>query len=164
MKPFHTCIFVSTLLFAAACAPAQPWLVTDTIGPLPSPAAARPTGSLIVYTETERPGADPTDYAPHSDYRLYSMDGSLLRWVTNRNAPMGRAPATVELPIGHYKVVAAAPGAGLLNIPVVINQSQTTLVDLINEVFPPPSKQGPDLDTGHWVRLPSGQIIGSKAE
>ncbi len=164
MNTLRTCIYLSAVLFATACAPVQPRLIPDTVGPIESTQRVQAIGSLIVYTDTERPGADPIDYAPHSDYRLYSKDDVLLFWVTNRNAPMGHAPATVELPIGHYKVVAAAPGVGLLSIPVAIIQSQTTVVDLINQVFPPPSKQTPDLAAGNWVRLPNGQIIGSRAQ
>ncbi|WP_116809830.1 PEGA domain-containing protein [Steroidobacter cummioxidans] len=162
MTFLRTHVVLLALTFAG-CAPVQPFSVPEIIGPLQTaPTAA--TGSLIVYTETERPGADPSDYEPHSDYRLSSKDGKLLRSVNNRNAPSGRAPASVELPVGYYTVTANAPGFGLINIPVAIEASQTTVVDLTNQVFPPASTNSVQSDADGWVRLPNGQVIGSKAQ
>ena len=92
------------------------------------------------------------------------MDGRLLRSVDNRSSPFGRGLATVELPVGHYRVSASAPQFGLISIHVVINPAQTTVIDLINEVLP---RSLADAEQGageQWVRLPNGQVIGSKAE
>lgn len=162
MTSIRKLTFTLALPIFSGCAPVHPLVVSETIGPMQSPVAVHQHGSLIVYSDTERPGADPGDYAPHSDYSLYSVDGQLLRSVTNRNAPFGRAPATVQLPVGRYKVVAIAPKFGLISIPVVIANSQTTVVDLISEVYPPADKLQPD--AREWVQLPDGQIIGTKAE
>lgn len=150
----------ATSLFFAACGTVQPCVVNDPIGPLPSSfESATPHGTLIVYSDTQRPAIDPADYAPHSDYLLYSESGVRLRTVENRISAFGRGPAEVSLAVGKYRVLASAPRVGLVSLPVVIRDSQTTVVDLVNQVVPQSAADG-----NEWVRLPNGQIIGAKSQ
>ena len=160
MKIARTSIALAVLLGVAGCAPVQPLVVSDAVGPLqPLLRESGPHGSMIVYTDTQGPVADPGDYSPHSSYELYSMDGKLLQTVENRSATDGRQPKMLRLAVGRYQVTADAPRVGLVSIPIVIAEEQTTVVDLNREVLPHLLVAGED-----WVRLPNGVVIGSKAQ
>lgn len=89
---------------------------------------------------------------------LYSMAGQVLQSVENRSATDWREPKTLRLGVGRYLVTALAPRVGLVSVPVVIGEEQITVVDLNHEVLPGLSVAGEQ-----WVRLPNGQVIGSKA-
>lgn len=113
---------------------------------------------LVVYSDTEGLVDDPGDYSPHSGYKLYSMEGQGLQSVENRSATDWREPKTLRLGVGRYLVTAFAPHVGLVSVPVVIGDEQTTIVDLNHEVLPGSSVGE------QWVRLPNGQVIGAKAQ
>ena len=160
MKVVRISIALSVLLGAAGCAAVRPLVIADAVGPLqPLLAETGPHGSMIVYSDTEGPLADPADYSPHSGYKLHSTDGRLLQVVENRSATDARQPRTLRLGVGRYVVTALAPRVGLVSIPVVIDAEQVTVVDLNREVLPSLLVAGEE-----WVRLPNGQIIGSKAQ
>jgi len=160
MKIARMSIALSVLLGAVGCAPVQPLVIADAVGPLqPLLAETGPHGTMIVYTDTEGPLADPADYSPHTGYKLYSMDGRLLQAVENRSVTDGRQPKALRLGVGRYLVTASAPRVGLVSIPVVIGEEQVTVVDLNREVLPNLLVAGEE-----WVRLPNGEIIGSKAQ
>ena len=160
MKIACMSIALSALLGLVGCAPIRPLVIGDAVGPLqPLLNESGPHGSLIVYSDTEGPVGDPGDYSPHSGYKLYSMAGKLLQSVENRSATDGREPKTLRLGIGRYLVTASAPRVGLVSVPVVIGEEQITVVDLNQEVLPSLLVAGEQ-----WVRLPNGQVIGSKAQ
>ena len=160
MKIARMSIALSVLLGVVGCAPVQPLVIADAVGPLqPLLAETGPHGTMIVYTDTEGPLADPADYSPHTGYKLYSMDGRLLQAVENRSVTDGRQPKALRLGVGRYLVTASAPRVGLVSIPVVIGEEQVTVVDLNREVLPNLLVAGEE-----WVRLPNGEIIGSKAQ
>jgi hypothetical protein len=160
MNMARPAIVLSALLGLAGCAPVQPLVVADAVGPLqPLIAESGPHGSMIVYSDTQGPVADPADYSPHSDYKLYSADGQLLQTVQNRSATDARQAKTLRLAAGRYTVTAVAPRVGLVSIPVVVNEDQVTVIDLNREVLPNLLVAGEE-----WVRLPNGQIIGSRAQ
>jgi hypothetical protein len=160
MKPIYILMALAVLLAGAGCAPIQPLVLSDPIGPLqPIADEFSLRGSLIVYSDTDGPPLDPADYSPHSSYKLYTMEGQLVRWVGNRDNMTSREPATLDLPVGQYKVTARAPNIGFVTVPVVIKENRTTIVDLNGDVLPhslPANEK--------WVRLPNGQVIGSKSE
>lgn len=160
MKIACLSIALSALLGVAGCAPVRPLLVSDAVGPLqPLVTESGPHGSLIVYSDTEAPVGDPGDYSPHTGYKLYSMEGQVLQSVQNRSATDWREPKTLRLGVGRYLVTAFAPRVGLVSVPVVIGEEQITVVDLNHEVLP-----GSVVAGEQWVRLPNGQVIGSKAQ
>jgi len=160
MKILRMSFALSMLLGVAGCAPVQPLVIADAVGPLqPLLAETGPHGSMIVYTDTEGPLGDPGDFSPHSGYKLYSMDGRLLQTVENRSVTDGRQPKTLRLGVGRYMVTALAPRVGPVSVPVVIGEEQVTVVDLNREVLPNLLAAGEE-----WVRLPNGQVIGSRAQ
>lgn len=160
MKITRLPIVLAALLGAVGCAPLQPLLVADAVGPLqPLLTESGPHGSMIVYTDAVGAVADPGDFSPHSDYRLFSSSGALLQTVENRSTSDARRPRTVRLGVGSYLVTASAPRVGLVSIPIVIGENQTTVIDLVREVMPDLQAAGDE-----WVRLPNGQVIGAKAQ
>jgi hypothetical protein len=151
---------LAVLTACAGCAPIQPLVLSNPVGPLRSFVdESRTGGSLVVYSDADGRVADPADYSPHSDYEVYTMDGQAIRSVTNRDNMSAREPAIVELPVGQYKVTAKALKFGVVTVPVVIEQGHTTVVDLNAEILPHSLAANEK-----WVSLPNGQIIGSKSE
>ena len=119
----------------SGCTSDRSRLVLDPVGPrsLQTPAINSQNGTLVVYSAYDA-GAnfnarDP--YRPiHSDYKIFSLDGSLLRAVHNDSGTILQDAVPVELPTGKYRVVANANGYGHVTIPVVIEACQTTVLHL----------------------------------
>lgn len=158
MSSLHNLIVLVPLLAGAGCAPIQPLVLDEPIGPL-TWRVDESRGSLIVYTDTESSPLDPADVARRSDYKLYTIGDEFLHAVNNRNGSFWRDPVTLELPVGQYKVTARAANFRFVTVPVVIQGGRTTVVDLTQEVLSHATAAN-----GDWVRLPNGQVIGSKAE
>jgi hypothetical protein len=157
MKMFQ---LLAVLTACAGCAPIQPLVLSNPVGPLQSFAdESRTGGSLVVYSETDGRVLDPADYPPHSDYQVYTLDGQRIWSVTNRDSISAREPATLELPVGQYKVTAKVLKIGFVTVPVVIEKDRTTVVDLNADVLPHSLAANEK-----WVSLPNGQIIGSKSK
>ena len=146
----------------SGCASDRNRLVLDPVGPrsLQTPAVNSKNGTLVVYSAYDA-GAnfnarDP--YRPiHSDYKIFSLDGSLLRAVHNDSGTILQDPAPVELPAGKYRVVANANGYGRVTIPVVIEAHQTTVLHLEGGGSWPNEAE---FNQTNAVRLPDGQIVG----
>ena len=161
MKPIYVLVALAVVQAGSGCTPIQPLVLSDLIGPRQPMMGddSSSGGTLIVYSDTDGPVFDAAEYSPHSGYKLYTMEGQLVRSVANRDRTISREPATVDLPVGQYKVIARAPNFGFVTVPVVIEKNLTTIVDLNGDVLPrslPANEK--------WVRLPNGQVIGSKSE
>lgn len=100
-----------------------------------------------------------SDYNHHSDYKIYSLDGKVLKKVSNRVSTILEDPATVNLPPGKYKAVAKAAGFGMVTVPVVIEAGRTTFVRLDGSEL----TSGRKTSTNDFVRLPDGLVIGWRA-
>lgn len=158
MQSLRNVVMLVTLLVSAGCAQVQPLVLDEPIGPLTwKPDTSR--GSLVVYTDTEASSLDPADYVPRSDYQLYTAENEFLRTVNNRSRSSLRDPVTVDLPVGRYTVIARLSHFGRVRVPVVIQGGRTTVVDLTREVLSRATAAN-----GDWVRLPNGQVIGSRSE
>ncbi len=157
MRSPHNLVVLVTLLISAGCAQVQPLVLDEPIGPLTwKPDTS--LGSLVVYTDTEASSLNPPDYVPRSDYKLYTAGNEFLRTVNNRSHSYWRDPVTVALPVGRYTVIARVAHFGHVTVPVVIQGGRTTVVDLTREVLSRATAAN-----GDWVRLPNGQVIGSRS-
>lgn len=158
--PRSACSLIGLVALLAGCAPIQPVVINEPIGPMQQIVDdSRPLGSLTVYSDVHPAPSDQPFDTPHSDYLLYTAEDRLLQTVNNRKSLFSSDPVSLELPVGRYKVTARAANVGLVSVPVVIQQGLTTVVDLNQEVFPRRLAAN-----GDWVRLPTGQVIGSKSE
>jgi len=147
----------------AGCATRPEIVMKQTVGPdlaQPRVAIQRGQGRLVVYSALEV--ADPvTAYFPtHSGYSVYDSAGKLVRRVDNRGGSFYQDPASVALPAGSYKVEGRATNAGVVLVPVIIEENKTTVVDLEGATLPQHRASG----AGQWVRLPDGQVVGARAD
>jgi hypothetical protein len=83
-----------------------------------------------------------------------------MRLVDNLSGSFYQTPMTVSLPPGEYKVKARATNSGLVDVPVIVKENKTTIVDLDGTILPQHKPTG----AGQWVRLPDGQVIGMRSE
>ena len=149
-------------LLAGGCLTDGSQVTLAPVGPAPAagPAATSADGSLTVYSAFEV-NADFNRRDPsrpeYSDYRIYDMDGKLLKLVTNDTGITQESTATVGLPAGRYLVKARANGYGTLSVPVIIAAGRNTCVHLEGGSAGPDKSQ---FEATHVVRLPNGNVIG----
>jgi len=158
--------FCIALLAAAlaGCASHPSAVVSEPVGPDLAPPRVNVNrgdkeGSLIVYSAVESVNAVNSDFPTHAGYAIYDETGKLVRHVDNRSGAFNQSPATVSLPPGEYKVKAQATNHGLVTVPVIIKENETTVLDLDKSHF----QQHKPTGAGQWVRLPSGEIIGMRS-
>jgi hypothetical protein len=153
-----------------SCAASRGSLVLGPIGPeASSRIAAVSTGYLKVYSATEdyhNGSAEDLDfrgvhYYPHTNYAVYSEDGTLVRKVTNAISVHDEDPALVEMPAGAYTVLAESERYGMVKVKVVIEPGKLTTVNLDYNKQPP---SGPSKGKNDLVRLPNGSIVGWRAK
>jgi hypothetical protein len=163
MKRFrHTFCFILAALFAG-CTTSSTSVVNEPVGPdlaAPRVNLGERQGRLMVYSATEVDDAANAYFPVHSAYTISDAGGKLLRHVDNRTGSFEQTPVTVPLPAGNYKVRARATNAGTVEVPVVIKEGKTTVVDLEGATLPQRRPTG----AGQWVRLPNGQVIGMRVE
>jgi hypothetical protein len=159
IKRFLPSLLIASALTAAGCAPVQTLVIGQAIGPYDPDVRRARQGTLVVYTETQPFDGD-SDYPVHSAYSVLTPEGIVVKEVPNHRHYLDREPTPVTLPVGQYNV-ATRKGArhGPMLLVAVIQAGLTTVIDLNEEVFPVRTAQGEQ-----WVRLPSGQIIGSKSD
>jgi hypothetical protein len=156
---------LATGALLSGCSSDRNRLVLDPVGPGPPQTSSVNSkhGTLVVYSAYEVGanfnGRDP-DRPVHSDYKIFSLDGSLLRAVHNDSDTILQDPVPVELPAGKYRVVANANGYGRATIPVVIAAHQTTVLHLEGVGS---WSQEAEFNPTNAVRLPDGQIVGWRA-
>ena len=147
------------LAILGGCATRPPLELTKPVGPANAPTAALNQGRLVVYS-LEYFGSMDADIERyvHSSYTIYDADGKEVRTVDNQTGLFNGDPETVRLPVGHYHVKAQANGVGWVSVPVVIERSQTTVVDLNGEWWSDHAL------ADQAVKLPNGSVIGAEAQ
>lgn len=165
MKSILIFALLAAGVWLSGCASDRDRLVLDPVGPGPPQSlfASSSAGTLIVYSAYDT-GAnwnarDP-DLPAHSDYKIFSRDGDLLRLVHNDSGAILPAPAPVKLPAGKYRVVASANGYGRVTVTLVIQPRQITVLHL--EGGGSWSSEA-DFNQTNTVRLPDGQVVGWRA-
>lgn len=140
------------------CLTTAPLVLEQPVGPGPaSLGSGSGQGDLVVYSALEVNMAD-ADHPTHASYTILTADEQPLKKVDNRTGSFYEDPVVVALPAGKYRIKARATNAGWVDLPVVIEASRTTVVDLDGATLP----QHPRRNDDQWVRLPDGQVIGSK--
>ena len=139
----------------SSCASAPPTVLQETVGPR---VAAVHAGGLQVYSRSIWTTADDleTPLLSFTDYDIQSADGTLFKRVVNGD----EEPDRVQLPNGHYTIVAQSDTEGTISVPIAIERDKTTVVRL---------DQGATMALGgsgssDLVRLPNGQAIGFRAK
>lgn len=161
MKPFR---FLFPLILVAAltgCASKPPVVVNQSVGPdlaRPRIDLSQGRGQLVVYTALEVADPASSEFPTHASYDVYDMDGKLIQRVDNRSGTFYENPKAVSLPAGKYEVKAPATNHGLVRVPVVIKEAETTTLDLDASHF----RQHKPTGAGQWVRLPTGEVIGMR--
>jgi hypothetical protein len=157
----NLCMMAASILLAG-CATGKSGIVLAPVGP-PTPQIApsgADTGTLTVFSAFEVNAdfnsSDP-NRSEYSNYRIYSNDGKLLKFVQNDNGSNFGSPAEVSLAPGNYRVVAHANGYGTVTIPVVVAADRTTTIHLEGG-YAWPDKSA--FNQNNAVRLPGGEIVG----
>jgi hypothetical protein len=96
----------------------------------------------------------PSWYA-HTAYRVYNLDGKLVKYVGNTTGHYAEDPATVPLPAGTYLVKAQARDYLRVQVPVVIEPGRTTRVHLDDNWKP-----SADAPRNAVVAEPDGNPVG----
>jgi len=141
-------------------------LVLAPVGPPPrSPnnSGSNAKGYLVVYSalSSTPPTTSALYRANYSGYRILARGTEqLVQEISNNSSKPLDAPARIELPVGHYEVLAHANGYGLVTVPVVIKAGQITIVHLEGSNWWPMSSP---IFESNPVRLPHGQIVGWRA-
>jgi hypothetical protein len=163
MKRFQPSICLVLAAIFAGCAAPSTSVVKEPVGPdlaTPRVDLSQGQGRLMVYSATE--STDPVNgyFPPHTAYTISDTDGKFLKRVDNRSGSFEQLPSAVSLPAGSYKVRARATNAGVVEVPVIVKEGKTTVVDLEGTTLPQRRPTG----AGQWVRLPNGQVIGMRVE
>jgi hypothetical protein len=162
MTPIKTSLCILVLAAFAGCATRPAIVVQDPVGPNLAPSRLnlnRGQGQLVVYSALEVDNAVTSDFPTHAGYDIYDSAGKLVQRVDNRSGSFYQMPASVTLSPGQYTVKAPVTNHGLVSVPVVIKENQTTTLDLEGTHF----RQHKPTGAGQWVRLPSGEVIGMRA-
>ncbi len=156
-------LVVALAAFAGCAAPQSTVVVKDAVGPDLAPprklVAPAGEGQLVVYSALEVVNPVSSDFPTHAAYAIYRSDGKLLERVDNRSGSFYQSPATVTLPQGEYTVKAPVANYGVVTVPIVIKENETTTLDFNGGHF----RQKKPTGAGQWVRLPSGEVIGMRA-
>jgi hypothetical protein len=117
-------------------------------------------GFLQVFSATVPVNDGGIVYNVHTPYSIYTMAGRHFKGVVNKVGYDDQKPMTVELPPGEYRVYAMARGFGQVEIPVVVESMQLTMVYL-GEFGKPPTAIV-EIPTTEAVRLPDGRVVGRR--
>lgn len=153
-----------SLLFMAAfagCATRTSTVVNEPVGPdlaRPKINLSQGSGQLVVYSALETVSPVSSDFPTHTAYDIYDEDGKLVQRVDNRSGSFYQTPATVRLAPGNYQVKARATNHGLVTVPVIVKEGESTVLDLDGTYF----WQHKPTGAGQWVRLSSGEVIGMR--
>jgi hypothetical protein len=163
MKRLKSSLCIILAITFAGCATETPVVVDQPVGPdlsQPRIDLNRGAGRLVVYSALECVDAVESDHPTHSSYMVYDTNGNIVRRVDNRSGSFYQSPMAVSLPAGEYKVRACATNTGLVDVPVIVKENKTTIVDLDGATLPQRKPTG----AGQWVRLPNGLVIGMRSE
>jgi hypothetical protein len=148
-------LLAGSLILTSGCTFNPEPLALPAVGPENSVGAkSASNGSLIVYSAWDALG---NRYRrDHSDYKILSADGALVRRVTNAICFGDDDPVRIDLPAGRYQVLAMSETAGKVVVPVQICVGQTTFVRL--EGYD--SLRRSLVGEKSVVKLPNGEIVG----
>jgi hypothetical protein len=158
VKNLSSIILIAAL---AGCASHSSVVVNEAVGPDLAPPRINPSqghGQLVVYSALEVADPAASDFPTHASYNIYDADGNFVQHVDNRTGTFYDQPKPVSLPDGKYQVKAPATNHGLVTVPVIIKEAETTTLDLDTSHF----HQHKPTGAGQWVRLPSGEVIGMR--
>lgn len=161
MKPINLITCLVALIAISGCAGHGPVVLHEVVGPAPQhPNESHTgTGQLVVYSARDLMNTADSDHPAHTSYIIYDHDGDFRQRVNNRAGSFYQEPASVSLPVGSYEIEAKASNGPEVLIPVLIAESRSTIVDLEGSNLSRNDSKSGD----QWVRLPGGQIIGSRA-
>ena len=181
MKQINYIAAASILVWLTGCASASKIVVQDRLGPCHQvPSESVSDGALQVYSARESALLDvnaetffcnndygKNDYlygTAHTDYTLFTADGTVLEHVRNARSHNSAGPTLLKLPAGSYTIEAEAekfPGVNMtVVIPVAIKPGQTTTVHL----EPNWSPIGEAMDPARLVRLADGRVLGCREQ
>ncbi len=158
VKRSHLVPLVAFVL--CSCATSGPYLIPEAVGPPLGVRSYGKEGMLQVFSSTTQVNDGGIFYLPHTSYRIYSTNGSFIKFVRNHTASTDQRPEMVKLPAGDCSVTATCDGMGVVKVPVTISGSQVTAVYLDNS----PMKEAQGADEKQLVHLPNGKIVGWKAQ
>ncbi len=144
------------LLLVTGCSSPSKQAIVEPIGPVPRESgAADNSGYLVVYSAWSN-FVDQGSTVHHSRYTITADNGSMSREVINHIDRFDEGPIQLPLSPGAYHVKARSAHFGRVNVPVVIQPHQTTVVYLDGKRHP----EAPPAQQTSAVRLPDGEIIG----
>jgi len=147
---------VGLVILATGCSSPPKASVVEAIGPAPSSmGAAESSGYLVVYSAWSN-FVDQGSTGHHSRYILSSDNGKTSREVINHVDRFDEGPIRLPLAPGAYHVRARSAHFGRVNVPVVIQSRQTTVVYLDGRSHP----QVPESEQAAAVKLPDGEVVG----
>jgi len=153
--------FLGLVVFShCSCVTHSPYVVPEAVGPPPGARSYGKEGMLQVYSRTAAVNDGGIQYLPHTNYRIYSTNGSFVKYVRNHTTPTDQKPEMVGLPVGNYSVTATSEGMGVVRVPVTISGSQLTAVHLDCSQM----KEAEGADEKQLVRFPNGTVVGWKAQ
>lgn len=147
---------LAALFFAFSGCSWQPkQAMIQPVGPAPSGKDnATHFGYLVVYSAWSS-FVDQGSTGHHSRYTLTSDNAAISKEVINHVDRFDEGPIRLPLHPGSYRVRARSAHFGRVNVPVIIQDGQTTFVYLDGAAHPQtPSEQS------SAVRLPNGEIVG----
>jgi hypothetical protein len=148
---------LASLLIGCSSTP----VVFPTVGPNPTGGkSASAMGELQVFSCLV--GCSEGDNPPwyqHTDYRIYDVNGKLVKRVGNTIGHYEQAPRSVALSAGHYFVKAQAQDYSWIKVPVTIEDARTTRVHLDDNWKPPAGTPETAI-----VSLPDGNAAGWRAD
>jgi hypothetical protein len=112
--------------------------------------------SLVEQSDDQNQGGDGSPgWYQHTDYRVYTVSGKLVKRVGNTIGHYDEAPRRVTLRAGRYLVKAQAEDYSLITIPVTIERGRTTRVHLYDSwKFPAGTPKTA------VVKMPNGNPVG----
>ena len=147
---------VGILLIATSCSTPPKQAIVEPIGPVPQVSGATDnSGYLVVYSAWSN-FVDQGSTGHHSRYTITADNGSISREIINHIDRFDEGPIQLPLTPGSYHVKARSAHFGRVNVPVVIQPHQTTVVYLDGRRHPEASASQPT----SAVKLPDGEIIG----
>ena len=147
------------LLLLPACSSPQKHAIVQPVGPAPQiNARAENAGYLVVYSAWSH-FVDQGSTGHHSRYTVSSDAPATSKVIINHADRFDEGPVRLPLSPGSYHVSARSTHFGRVNVPVIIQEGQTTLVYLDGSSH----AEAPATPQTSTVRLPNGEIVGWSA-
>ena len=136
--PLYQIVGAGSLVLLAGCASAPPAPVASVNPPAATQTPAPFTGYLEIFADLAPKAVYDTTPAAAAPppYQIYDDAGHPVFFVPHQAVPNDNTSMIVNLPAGHYKVVAHSPKAGEVTVPVIIKAGRTTLVNLADRTLP----------------------------